>query len=137
MPSYLLGADYVKTFNEIDEALEVYVTILQPAELYIFFDERLAVPEWLSRDFIDTGDKMGSDSGRWGKQNKTSRTGLGPGVSVEYSFSIWKRVLTGPATVTLGGRLAMKKRSQHSMYGIAAVPLSGIPNASQKSGVAP
>ena len=123
MPSYLLGADYVKTFNSIDDALEVYVTILQPAELYVLFDDRLDVPEWLSRDFMNTGDKIGSDSGRWGKQNKTSMTGVGPGISVELIFSVWKRVLDGPATVTLGGRLKMKKRSPHSMYGIAAVPL--------------
>ena len=49
IPSYLLGADYVKTFNDdkINREVEIRLTISRPAILYILLDKRSPVPDWL------------------------------------------------------------------------------------------
>ena len=65
MPAYLLGADYVRMFNDdkVDNSFEMYVTIDRPAMLYVFFDDRLTPPKWLRDNFEDTGDNIGMDVG--------------------------------------------------------------------------
>ena len=131
MPSYLLGADYVKTFNsdKFNQEIEVSVKVDIPCKLYVLFDDRLPVPAWLRRDFQDTGDNIGLDTGpfqttqttgtHW--HNKDS-SGVGPGESVEDTLSLWVRVVAEPGVVVLGSTEAPV--SEPNMYGIVAAPLS-------------
>ena len=61
--SFLVGGDYVMTFNEDKTVteLELTVELAQPANLYILIDNRVPPPEWLTRDFIDTNADVGLD----------------------------------------------------------------------------
>lgn len=146
MPSYLIGADYVKTFNDDKHRRghNITVVLARPARLFVFLDERIAPPHWLTDDFHDTGDRLGMDTGaRFSLEEKKSRDirvqrGAGPGVSIDDTFSIWELVVEEPGPVVLGAN-GFPKQPQHpywsSMYGIAAVELdndeSGVPIESQ------
>jgi hypothetical protein len=133
MPAYLLGADYVKPFNDdkLSTDVEISVTLSRPAKLYVFFDERLLEPEWLLKGFRKTGDFMGLDMrltqeespSPYAHANKASgrRSGVGPGKSVDHRFTIWERMVEQPGPVTLGPKEISSKTS--GMYGIAAVEL--------------
>src|SRR5262249_14448522 len=43
MPSYLVGGDYVKTFNndKVKRDIEITVTLDRPSKLYVLFDKRI------------------------------------------------------------------------------------------------
>lgn len=131
MPPYLLGADYVRTFNEdkIDEGFEMSVTITRPAMLYVLFDDRMTPPKWLRDNFENTGDKIGVDVGPFttfttGKYVFTAKdfsTGVGAGVSVDDVLSVWKRRVPKPTTLRLG---ATEWHDPNiNMYSVAATPL--------------
>ena len=65
MPSYLVGADYIKPFNndKMRKDFELSVTLSQPARLFVFFDNRIPAPKWLTDSFKDTGDDIAIDLG--------------------------------------------------------------------------
>jgi hypothetical protein len=128
MPSYLIGADYVKTFNDdkIRPDVEISVTLCRPATLYVFLDVRVPPPGWLVGDFHDTGDKVGLDNGpfyahRYKKFANYVR-GDGPGKSIDEVFSVWKRIVPKPGIVKLGPNASETWES--GMYAFAAVPLA-------------
>ncbi|NOY41203.1 MAG: FecR domain-containing protein [Planctomycetes bacterium] len=143
MPSYLLGGDYVKMFNEdkVRNDIQVQVKLAVAAKLYILFDDRLTPPKWLRDNFRDTGDNIGMETGGTGFYNgkwrvpKSPPRGVGPGVvlGVIDTHSVWVRDVPNPGTVTLGaitssdtklpGPVAGKRGGlEYSMYGIVAVP---------------
>lgn len=127
LPPFLVGGDYVMTFNDdkITTGIEIAVSVNQPATLYVLLDDRVAPPEWLKRDFVDTQWDVGSDDG-W--LDGPIVTGMGPGESVDHVFSVWRRDVLNPSTVVLG---ALSQEEQtvpaakigHSMYGFVATPL--------------
>jgi hypothetical protein len=103
MPAYLLGADYVRMFNndKVDDKFELYVTIDRPA-------------------------KIGMDVGPFTEGNlvfsaKRFSTGVGPGVSVDNVLSIWQRRVTEPTTLRLGA--TETPNTDVNMYAVAAIPL--------------
>lgn len=127
LPPFLVGGDYVMTFNDdkITTGIEIAVSVNQPATLYVLLDDRVAPPEWLKRDFVDTQWDVGSDDG-W--LEGPIVTGMGPGESVDHVFSVWRRDVLNPSTVVLGA-LSQEKQTVpatkigHSMYGFVATPL--------------
>jgi hypothetical protein len=124
MPSYLVGADYVRTFNadSLKKNIAIRVTVSRPAKLYVFFDDRLKVPAWLSDQFRNTGDKIGGDSAY--PKRKAHLIGKGPGVEVDDIYSVWERTVSEPGVVKLGAsNIGGAKAGSASMYGIAATPL--------------
>jgi ferric-dicitrate binding protein FerR (iron transport regulator) len=127
MPAYLIGADYVKPFNndKMRKGFELRVKLGQPARLFVFFDKRIPVPSWLSESFGDTGDVIGMDVGpRYDAQgNAVSRTprGIGPANEVDNMFSVWEQVVPEAGTVTLGENSGVSVGT--GMYGIAAAAL--------------
>ncbi|MEN1678291.1 MAG: FecR domain-containing protein [Planctomycetota bacterium] len=130
MPDYLKGADYVLGFSNLkyDRDYEMYITLGQPANLYVFWDERIAVPGWLKGGFVCTEDKIGLDEGPHVDERhrvlQRKFPGLGPGRSIDQVFTVWKRVVTEPSTVTCGYN--SKRRAAFQMYGVAATPLNGL-----------
>ena len=134
MPSYLIGADYVKSFNadKVHSTIEINVTLGQPAKLYVFFDDRAKqTPDWLAKAFRKTGDKIGLDGGAWPGSKIRSKRGDGPGVSIDERFSVWELVVHEPGIIKLGPNTSNSSMTSIGMYGIAAVALdkSGTPDS--------
>jgi hypothetical protein len=128
LPAYLVGADYVKTFNDhkMRKDVRIQVTLARPVRLFIFFDDRLEPPAWLTKDFRNTGDKIGADFGPYGMNTRKYVIGKGPGVSIDAVFSVWERTVSKASTIQLGHNPGESLHAS-SMYGIAAVPLDPPP----------
>ncbi len=132
IPSFLRGADYVMTFNDdkVLDDLKIALELSQAASLYVMWDDRIATPAWLVKDFEDTGWDIGLDEGFNDRIPDVSRkTGVGPGESVDFVFSIWRREVLEPSTVVLGSiqqeRITIEPREvSQSMYGVAVAPMN-------------
>jgi hypothetical protein len=127
MPSYLVGGDYVKTFNndKCREDIEIIVTLDAPCRLYVLFDDRIPAPKWLRDNFRDTGDKIGIDGGPWmynGVMSRGVSADAGPGKSIDDTMSIWVREVKEPGPVRLGA--TETPHDDLNMYGLVAVPLA-------------
>ena len=123
MPQELIGADYVMPFNEdkLVGDLRVRVSIARAANLYIFFSDNTAVPAWLSSRFVDTGMDLGLDEGP-SPFKRRKKVAIGPGMSIDNTFSIWKCEIDGPQELELGSFQRPEGfRRGYNMYGIAAV----------------
>lgn len=127
MPSYLLGGDYVKTFND-DKLMDEYkvdVELTQPAILYVLLDMRVDPPKWLTDSFSDTGDRIGIDETHHHRPGPEATSEVGPGNSIDRTHSIWKLVVPEGGTVVLGpnGKAPSNTPWHNNMYGLVAVPL--------------
>jgi hypothetical protein len=139
LPNFLRDADYIKTFNDYRymEYFEMRVELARPANLYIFFDDRVETPDWLKENFEDTGVDIGLDEGPWltqvdEKYRKLDvhTTSVGGGNSIDNIFSVWLRRCEDGGTISLGNagawgvdRIGLSGKGGRSMYGIAATPL--------------
>lgn len=121
LPPFLVGADYVRTVNDYrySNELSIEVELAADADLYIFFDNRSEVPDWLQGDFEDTGIDIGLDEDAWGG-NPTFTVATGPGESIDNTFSVWRRSCAAGEVISLGSMRA--GREARAMYGIAATP---------------
>jgi hypothetical protein len=129
LPPFLLGGDYVMTFNDdkIVTEIEMSVELSQPATLYVLIDDRVTPPEWLKSGFVDTNWDVGADEGYTDREGIT--TVVGAARSIDHVFSVWKRDVTEPTTVVLGPltyeKSAVPARDvERSMYGVVARPLN-------------
>ncbi len=133
LPSFLVGGDYVMTFNEDKTAteLELTVQLAQPANLYVLIDNRVPPPEWLTRDFVDTNVDVGLDEVHL---HVNMDTAVGAGKSLDQFYSVWKREVREPTSVRLGP-LGHEKYTvparvvKRGMYGIVATPLAKNSNS--------
>jgi hypothetical protein len=128
MPKFLIGGDYVKTFNndKFGRDIELFVTVEHSCKLYVLLDDRITPPAWLLNRFHDTGFDVGMDVGRFyrlwdGKLMEDRLPGVGPGVSVDDTISIWECDVRASEIVHLGATEAVHRFV--NMYGIVAVPL--------------
>ncbi|WP_437202903.1 FecR domain-containing protein [Planctomicrobium sp. SH664] len=118
LPGYLRDADYLMTFNgDRQEDLRLLITLSQAADLYVLFDHRLEIPDWLQEyqrlpEFIGVDEQTISQG--------PERLGIGAGVSVDRKLSIWKKHVDAPGTVALGPVGAITGYSL--MYSIVVVP---------------
>ncbi len=134
LPSYLVGADVVRTFpnDQGRRNLQITVRISRPAVLYVLFETRPQqwqwretpnmplAPEWLLRDFHKTGDAVGLDDA--GQLRPGEMMSLSPGQGHLVTFDVWKREFREPGEVTLGAPTG-PEGWKNWMYGIAARPL--------------
>ena len=133
MPEFLIGADYVKTFNDYKRrSFQITLELAQPADLYVFWDDLVSPMDWLRKDFVDTGLDIGVDEERFEPyRTRPGVIGAGPGVKVDKNYSIWRRRVSTPGPVYLGP-VSPDGLSSISMYGIAAVAASKKSPATQK-----
>ncbi|MEX0611906.1 MAG: FecR family protein [Pirellulales bacterium] len=124
IPNVLRGADYVMTFNDDrrKHSHEITITLTRPATIYVLYsnldiEKQKTPPAWLTRSFERTGMQIGMDEDSRGFSD--ARLGVGPGESVDYVFSIWKRDVGQPGSLVLGRR----QSKEQAMYGIVVVPL--------------
>lgn len=132
MPKFLVGGDYVKTFNndKFGRDIEIFVTVEHPCKLYILLDDRIEPPDWLRRRFRDTGSDIGVDVGRFYRDVDNvfmddRLPGAGPGASIDDFVSIWECDIATSEVVSLGATGATHRWV--NMYGIVAVPLGRSP----------
>lgn len=135
MPEYLVGGDYVKTFNDdkVVDALSIEVTLARPATLYVLLDHRVTPPEWLRGSFERTGDQIGVDEVSFKPESPSDFSPddlrMGAGQSINRTHSVWKRVIPNGGVVSLGANGEMDDappegvHSKANMYGLVAVPL--------------
>jgi ferric-dicitrate binding protein FerR (iron transport regulator) len=128
IPAELLGAEYVMPFNDDKSVSDLEVTLLvaRPVVLYIFLSDSVPIPKWLTADFVETGQQIGLDEAPSRYHPAASgrrKLDAGPGVSVDTTFSIWKREIRVPSSVVLGAVDRPTQLTGYNMYGIAAVPL--------------
>jgi hypothetical protein len=135
MPTELVGADYVKTFNndKCRTDFRLDIKLAGPADLYVFIDDRVQVPEWVVRQFEPTGWKIGMHEtpkpGVTARRQSPAAAEVDPGKRIDNTFSVWRLLVPHDQTIELGSsRKYDPKRirplspwSQTSMYGIAAV----------------
>lgn len=123
LPKSLLGADYVRTFNDYRyiRNFEIVVEMARPASLYVFFDDRVPTPDWLMLGFKRTGLKIGLDEGPW-EGIPDHKTAVGAGNSIDNTFSVWQRRCKAGEAVKLGA--VGDSNEARAMYGIAATPLN-------------
>jgi hypothetical protein len=122
LPKFLVGADYLKTFNDYRylNDFEMTIRLAQPSNLYIFFDDRVPTPAWLQDQFEDTGVDVGLDEGPWeGIPDHTNAVGAGN--SIDNVFSVWRRRCLDGKPVLLGP--VGESSEARAMYGIATTPL--------------
>lgn len=128
LPDFLVGGDYVMTFNEdkTDTRFELTVELALPADLYVLFDNRVPPPAWLVDEFVDTGVDIGLDEVH---RHANIENGVGSGKSLDQFFSVWKRQVAEPSSVLLGP-LGHEQYTQparvvkRGMYGIVATPIA-------------
>jgi hypothetical protein len=122
LPKFLQGAEYVKTFNDYRYLVDFEMTIklARPANLYVFFDNRVPIPDWLPAQFEDTGVDIGLDEG-YHREVPDHVVAVGGGNSIDIDFSVWRRRYAEPTTVTLGP--VGDSPEARAMYGVAATPL--------------
>jgi hypothetical protein len=126
LPAFLRGMEYVMPYNDdkFIEQLEVAVELNAPAVLYVFLSNDMLIPEWLTRDFVNTGFDIGLDEAA--SRNRPKRTtARGPGNSIDTVFSVWRREIPEATTVSLGAIAGQRRGRGYNMYGIAAAPLRG------------
>lgn len=127
IPTYLVGGDYVKTFNDdkMADEYQIEVDLARPATLYVLLDTRASPPQWLTDSFTNTGDRIGIDETHHHRPGPTNTLEAGPGNSIDRLYSIWKMDVPAGGRVVLGpnGKSPTPALWNNSMYGIVAVPL--------------
>ena len=90
VPSFLQGGDYVMTFND-DKVRRVIIEVdlAAPASLFLLLDNRVSIPEWIGREFIDTGWDVGLDESYDDREH--IKNDEGPGKSIDQTFSVWRK----------------------------------------------
>ena len=124
IPGFLRGIEYVMPFNDDKFAtvFELSVQLARPAMLYVFLSDTVPVPDWLRRDFIDTGFDIGLDEGR-NRFIPSRQTMTGPGQSIDTICSIWSRRVDTPGVIPLGSIQRPAEPPGFNMYGIAVAEL--------------
>lgn len=123
LPDFLTGADLVQTFpnNSRTTDLQLIVTLARPAVIYVIVDSRLPAPDWLQRDFTDTGARIGLENAPHADSGIPVATGPGEGNLAP--FAVWKREVIQPGACVLGYPPGAEATGPNWMYGIAAKPL--------------
>jgi hypothetical protein len=133
LPAFLDHGDYVMTFNDdkVQPNLQIAVELALPARLYLLVDDRATPPPaWLTESFVDTGIDVGVDELHAANEDHDDlTTDVGPGRSIDWSFSVWMQVVEAPSTVLVGSLQQEEptrpaRDVELTMYGIVATPLA-------------
>lgn len=81
------------------------------------FDMRGEVPDWVRRDFTDTGLKL--RSGPWAGNPVMQGMTADANGEIHVDYTLWKKQVTAPGTLTLGPPYPIGEATHRAMYGIA------------------
>jgi hypothetical protein len=128
-PAELIGADLIQTFqtHRMRPTFQLHVAFACPSAIYVFHDARHSPPEWLVRDFINTGKRLLSTPWpptAWSESNPPPRTS-----TIGIPFEVWRRDALRPGSIQFGppfpqttSPLAEAAEASPLMYGIAIQP---------------
>lgn len=123
-PAELEGADLIRPFQSDRHALDLKVTVVlsQPAVIYVMHDVRKPPPDWLAKDFDDTGMRL--RSGPWRPEGHVVKD-VRPDETGQYflRYSVWRKEVTVAGPVKLGPPHLRGQGGPSAMYGIAVKPL--------------
>ncbi len=125
-PEELQGADVIGTFQgEVirKDMPDINLDLARPCAVYVLYDRRAAPPDWLKRDFKDTG--LSLRSGPWWPDIAKAKK-IEPDANGEFYVvhSVWRRDVPSAATVTLGTPFIKGQKYPYAMYGIAVKALN-------------
>ena len=108
--------------------VEIDINLARPAAVFVLFDDRVSAPEWLRRDFVDTGWDVGMDEVR--EDGRLVR-GVGPGDSIDHAFSVWRQDFREPCSVRLGtirqeDTTVKPQAILESMYGVVVTDIFAV-----------
>ena len=122
-PAELLGADTVRTFHDDRDSrdLEIVLEVARPCTVYVMFDARNPVADWLHRDFADTGLQV--RTGPW--RDVGIVEGMAPHADggLYVTYHVWKRDVRSAGIVNLGPPRTPGQPGNRAMYGIAVQSL--------------
>ncbi len=124
-PLELKGADVIGTFQaDINrkEMPDINLELARPSAVYVLFDSRATPPEWLKRDFQDTGLRLRSGPW-WPDVVETKKLKPDANGEIYITHTVWRRGISSAATVTLGTPFIKGEKNSFAMYGIAVKPL--------------
>ncbi len=124
-PQELQEADVIGTFQDgrsRQVKTDINLDLARPCSVYVLFDSRAAPPDWLRRDFQDTGLRL--RSGPWWP-NLVETNNLQPDADGELYIvhSVWRKDVPAAATVKLGAPATKSETYPYAMYGIAVKAL--------------
>ena len=128
-PEELKGADLIGTFQSFAKRErgepsknDISLDLSRPCAVYVLFDTRATPPDWLQRDFRDTGLRL--RSGPWGKYAGEA-IDIEPDANGELNLthSVWRRDVLAPGIVKLGPPGISGKGYRYAMYGVAVKAL--------------
>jgi ferric-dicitrate binding protein FerR (iron transport regulator) len=123
-PAELEGADLIRPFQSDRHALDLNVTVelSQPAVVYVMHDVRKPPPDWLVKDFADTGMRL--RSGPW-RPNGNVVQDVRPDETGQcfLQYSVWRKEVSVARPVELGPPHLRGQGGPSAMYGIAVKPL--------------
>ncbi len=122
IPDSLVGADQVRTFavDSHNWWMNLTIELRGPCRLFVFIDQRNPVPQWVQRDFTDSGTTLTLD------QTSSWPRGRAPQPII---YSVWQQTVEKPGAVTLGppyedAPANPKDFQPNRMFGVAAKALN-------------
>ncbi len=116
-PPELVGTDVVCTFadnrHRLDKDLEVRVTVARPCDIYLLPDTRNPLPDWIAREWTDTGLRL--RSGPW----PYAEDAAGQPLYRHAIHAVFKKHISEAGVVTLGSPNPLPGKTRPLMYGIA------------------
>lgn len=118
-PAELIGADVVGTFSpdRHDPDLELTLSVSRACTVYLMFDARAEVPEWVRRDFVEAG--FGLRSGPWADNPVVQGMTADDSGAIHVNYKVWKRRVPSSGVVKLGPPYPEQDGKHRAMYGIA------------------
>lgn len=118
-PAELLGADVIGTFSadRHERDLKLDVNVSRACTVYVMLDTRGEVPDWVRRDFINTGLRL--RSGPWADNPVVQGMTADASGEIHVHYTVWKKHQPAAGTVTLGPPYPAGDAVHRAMYGIA------------------
>lgn len=118
-PEELLGADVIGTFSadRHERELQLQVKVSRACTVYVMLDSRSQVPDWVRRDFTDTGLRL--RSGPWADNPVVQGMTANGSGEIHVDYTVWKKIQPSAGSVTLGPPYPAGDAVHRAMYGIA------------------